>query len=262
MRERELRALHHVNVTRNPSVMRVKCRHSNRQLWPLTAGRGLWSRPMANLRIVLGFLLVGCGSGPDRPASGYGSCHPIEPTAVNAPLGTGHVYLVNHVLPRLGHLRRRRNRLHDLDGNPAGSPRKTNWVISLALFFGKYLDADIQALINSGSLLEVFDVQATNIGNAAGIDVFTAPAMRGASGELLVAAEASMATPRRMHGRHTRGEHRHGGNRGHLPGLTEPYVIHLIGARVEATIDGGQMTGRIGGLISTDDVQNKLTPVQ
>ncbi len=220
---------------------------------------------MLNTKIATALFILGCGAGcgdnnaqmtPDA-GLGYGSCVPIAPAAVD-PSGGDYIYLVNQV--QFGKTVAEADSFaFNLDGDPHNVPDDAVGHV-LAGLFGSYLDNDIQALINSGGLLEVFDVQATDLASASGVDVSTAPATRSAAGDLVIDPGDEG---------HTTGEIENGvlfANIGTasiavaFPGLTNPFVIHLEAARVEATIDGNQISGKLSGIISPEDVENDLDP--
>ncbi len=161
----------------------------------------------------------------------------------------------------------------DLDRDPRSIPDNTLGVV-LSMFesLGDYdLNAEVQQVIDSGAILHLLELQTTsldgagNVGlrvlhgvdrdgdptdNFTGTERFGIDASRGIGslsgyiddGYVVVdVGTVPLAVT--------------------LPGIEEPYVLELYGARIEATIGPDGLTGRIGGAISQSDLNTKLIPI-
>jgi len=202
-------------------------------------------------------------------------CQQAEPCPPDVPIdpaGAVHTYVVDHVdLPRRADEATKYGL--SLDCDPRGVPDNALGQVLAAVFSLADVDvgAEVATLIDSGRLLHLLQVQATGLDSADGVGVtllhgldldgdptdnfngtesFAVDASRGrgtTSGSIvdhqLVAAHGDLPLAIA------------------LPEVDEPFVLHLFGARIEASIAGDRLEGRIGGAVGSAEVDNVLIPI-
>lgn len=211
-------------------------------------------------------LLPACATEQPPPACARTELVPVDPD------GEHHRYVVDSLtFPQSAALSSQLG--IDLDCDPQGRPDNAlgQLISSITLSADYDLDYEAGLLIDAGEILHLIDVQAVALDdvdgvgltvlhgidgdgdpsdNFSGTEDFAIDASRG-SGELtgsVVDGQLHVAVgtiPLAVT----------------FPGLGEPFVIDLVGARIIADITPRGITGRIAGAVHEDDIDTVLLPI-
>jgi len=163
----------------------------------------------------------------------------------------------------------------DIDGDPMMRPDNAlGQILATLTSMGADPQATIDAFVADGELLEVFDVQATDLVSASDVgvrgfvandgDVPANPADNFSGSEMFV-IEPGTPTDSLLYGDITGGHLSAGGGTFPLKLLvfagTSPILVNLVGARVEANITATNLSvGRLGGGITEAEIDNIVIP--
>ncbi len=161
----------------------------------------------------------------------------------------------------------------DLDGDSQGRPDNLLGSILATISIqqdGYSLDGEAKLLIDAGEILHLIEVQTVSLDDAEGVGVFIAHGvdMDGDPTDNFLGTEPFARDPRRgdgllsgrIEGRHLSVELGSAPVAVTFPGLDEPFVLELRGARIEAEITPDTIQGRIGGAIPVEEVDTLLIP--
>ena len=141
----------------------------------------------------------------------------------------------------------------------------------IADYSGYELDRETAAMIDAGQILHLLDVQATSLENATGVGVTIRHGidLDGDPSDNF-SGETFGVDPSRGEG-FMSGTITDGHLEVHLgtapiavtfPGLDEPFVLQLIGAKIDAWFTPeGELVGRLGGAIREEHIVSELIPV-
>jgi hypothetical protein len=197
-------------------------------------------------------------------------CLPHEPGAVD-PAGMHEQFVVNAVyLPTTA--TSSNQFAFDLDADPQGRPdNMLGAILSIADWGGYDLNAESQMLVDAGEILHLLDVHTSSIDDAEDVGVTLAHAydLDGDPSDNFSGVEDFGIDSTRGSGTLTGTV-----TNGRLvvdvgtvplavtfPGLDEPFILELRGARMEATFTEDGLEGRIGGAMSPEVVNGTVVPL-
>ncbi len=161
----------------------------------------------------------------------------------------------------------------DLDGDEQGRPDNALGQVFATLVGSGVVDPNetVAEALASGSMLHLLDVQATSLDEAGGVGVLvflgddtdSDPTDNFLGGEQFDVRLANVT--RTMAGVTNGGLLAAGPGQMPvelvLPGVTEPFMLHLEGARIQASIESDQLRGTLAGAILAEDVDAVIIPV-
>jgi hypothetical protein len=208
------------------------------------------------------------GGDDDEPDASVGdTCHPNVPTI--DPDATPVYYVVNTTtIPKTA---AEANELGlDIDGDDQARP-DNNLGQVLSIFSSDYdLDAEQQALIDSGAIIHLLELRAASLTTATrvGMTLMHGRDTDGDPSDNLTGNESFAIDTSRgqgtMYGCITSGTV--DVRRGTIPlaitfpGLDQPFIVELVGTRIDARVTATSLDGRIGGGIHEDELDQSVIP--
>ena len=201
-------------------------------------------------------LPVGLVACDDRPSEPEGLHHGYVVSAINLPTTSMEARTIGL----------------DIDGDGRLDNQLGSVVAALGMFGNYNFDAETNALVQSGAILHLIDVQATGLDQAenVGLTVLHGIDSDGDASDNFNGLESFQRDPSRGEGLttgaiteyHLETECGTAPIAVTLPGLDGAVVLPLVGARFDAwtTVDG-QLEGKFGGGIPREHVQNTLLPL-
>lgn len=212
--------------------------------------------------VTLSALLSGCSDDSNL------HCVPLERQWVD-PAGTHTAYVVNSVYLATSP-EEALNVAVNYDGREPTRRENTLGTVLATVFthLGSDLNGNAEQMIDDGRILHLIDIQTTSEEDATGVGVnlFLGSDSDDDPSDNF-SGEESFTIVNPSEGKTLTGEFVEGQlNVGlgeiplqiALPDTEEPFLLHLTGARIEAQLEGGNLVGSIGGLLSEEQVQGEF----